>query len=57
MRQDKGRAIIILDCKSYIEKCLDVLNTKQIHKIQYDPTNTLESKMQQILRKFKCHLD
>lgn len=57
MRQDKGRAIIILDCKSCSEKCLDVLNTKQIHKLQYDPTNTLESKMQQILRKFKCHLD
>ena len=57
MRQDKGHEVIIFDRKNYIEKCLDVLNIKQFHKLEKDPIKTLERKMQRTLRKIKCHLD
>ena len=29
MRQDKDRGVTILDHKDYIEKCLNILDTKQ----------------------------
>ena len=50
MRQDKGRGVTILDRKDYIEKCLNILDTKQFPKLRKDPTNTLERKMQHVLR-------
>ena len=50
MRQDKGRGVTILDRKDYIEKCLNILDTKQLPKLRKDPTNTLERKMQHVLR-------
>ena len=42
MRQDKGRGVTILDRKDYIEKCLNILDTTQFHKLSKDPTKTLE---------------
>ena len=42
LRQDKRRGVTILDHKIYIEECLDVFNTKQFHKLQKDPTKTLD---------------
>ena len=57
MRKDKEHQVTILHRKSYIEKCLDVFNTKQFHNLQNDPTKTVERKMQQTLRKIKCLLD
>ena len=57
MREDKGRGIAILDRKNYIEKCLNILDTKQLRKLSKDPTKTLERKIQRILRKIKCHLE
>ena len=43
MRQDKGRGVTILDRKDYIEKCLNILDTTQFHKLSKDPTKTLET--------------
>ena len=43
MRQDKGRGVTILDCKDYIEKCLNILDTTQFHKLSKDPTKTLKT--------------
>ena len=57
MREGKGRGITILDRKNYIEKCLNILDTKQLRKLSKDPTKTLERKIQRILRKIKCHLE
>ena len=57
MRQDKGRGVTILDRKDYIEKCLNILDTKQFRKLNKDPTKTLERKMQRAVTKMKCHLE
>ena len=57
MRQDKGCGLTILDRKNYIEKCLNILDTKQFRRLSKDPTKTLERKMQRVLRKIKCHLE
>ena len=56
MKQDKGRGVVILDNTKYIDKCLSILATKQFSKLDYDPTNKLESKVQQTLRKMKSKL-
>ena len=53
IKQDKGRGIVILDRKHYIEKCLSIVESKQFKKLKKDPTKTLESKVQQTLRKIK----
>ena len=57
MRQDKGRGVTIFDRKNYIEKCLNILDTKQFGKLSKDPTKTFQRKMQRVLRKIKCHLE
>ena len=56
MRQYKGCGVTILDRKDYIEKCLDILDTKQFRQLSKDSTKTLERKMQRVLRKIKYHL-
>ena len=54
--QDKGRGIVIIDRKKYTEKCMDMLNTKQFHKLDKDPTKIIETKVQRAVRKIKDHL-
>ena len=49
--------VVILDKKGYIEKCINILDSKQFKKLKKDPTKTLENKMQRTLRKIKQHLD
>ena len=46
-----------MDRKDYIEKCLNILDTKQFRKLSKDPTKTLERNMQHVLTKIKCHLE
>ena len=46
IKQDKGRGIIILDRKHYIEKCLSIVDSKKFKKLKKDPTKALESKVQ-----------
>ena len=57
IKQDKGRGVVILDKKDYIEKCINILDSKQFKKLKKDPTKTLENKMQRTLRKIKQHFD
>ena len=51
LRQDKGRGVVDIDQKKYTEKCMDMLNTKQFHKLDKDPTKTFETKVQRAVRK------
>ena len=58
MRQDKDREVTILDHKDYIEKCLNILDRKQFHKLSKDPIrpwkgkyNVLYEKLNAILKK------
>ena len=57
IKQDKGRGVVILDKKDYIEKCINILDSKQFEKLKKDPTKTLENKMLRTLRIIKKHLD
>ena len=57
IKQDKGRGVVILDKKDYIEKCINILDSKQFKKLKKDPTKTLENKMQRTLRKIKQHIN
>ena len=57
IKQDKGRGVVALDKKHYIEKCINILDSERFKKLQKDPTKILENKMQRTLRKIKQHLD
>ena len=56
MKQDKGRGVVLMDKFKYTEKCLSLLNTDQVTKLDKDPTKTYEGKIQRILRKIKHKL-
>ena len=56
-RQDKGRGLVVLNCTSYIEKCSNILTSDQFKVFENDPTKTLESKVQRVLRKMKHIVD
>ena len=53
IKQDKGRCIVVLDRKHYIEKCLIIVESKQFKKLKKDATKTLESKVQRTSQKIK----
>ena len=53
LKQDKGRGVVILNCKSYIEKCCKILETGQFRKLEIDPTEKIEGKLQRMLRSIK----
>ena len=57
IKQDKGRGVVILDKKHYIEKFINILDSGRFKKLQKDSTKTLENKMQHTLRRIKQHLD
>ena len=57
LRQDKGRGLVVLNCTSYIEKCSNILTSDQFKVFENDPTKTLESKIQRVLRKIKHAVD
>ena len=56
LRQDKGRGIVVINRIKYTEKCLNLLNTDSFVKLNYDPTKTIEGKIQRSLRKIKNNL-
>ena len=56
IKQGKGRGVVILDKSDYIEKCINILYSKQFKKLKEALTKT-ENKMQRILRKIKQHID
>ena len=55
IRQDKNRSIVILDRKNHFEKCLSIVENKQLRKLKKDSTKT-ESKVQRTLRKIESML-
>ena len=57
LRQDKGRVVVLLNRTSYIEKCSNILTSDQFKVFENDPTKTLESKVQRVLRKIKHVVD
>ena len=57
IKQDKGRGVVILDKRDYIEKCINILYSKQFKKLKKALTKTLENKMQRTLRKIKQHIN
>ena len=56
LRQDKGRGIVMTNRMKYTEKCLNLLNTDSFVKLNYDPSKTIEGKIQRSLRKIKNNL-
>ena len=44
---------MIMNREKYTEKCLQMLNTNQFVKLNSDPTQTTESKVQNVLPKIK----
>ena len=50
-KQDKGRGVVILDRRKYMEKCLSILSTSQFAETDHDPTAYIEEKAKRILRK------
>ena len=54
--QDKGRGVVLMDRPKYTEKCLELLQTNQLTKLNHYPTKSIEGKIQRILRKIKNRL-
>ena len=40
IRQDKNRGMVILDRQHHFEKCLSIVESKQLRKLKKDPTKT-----------------
>ena len=57
LRQDKGRGVVVLNRTRYIEKCSNILTSNQFKVFENDPTKTIESKVQRVLRKVKHVVD
>ena len=53
LKQDKGCGVVILNRKSYTEKCCKILKTRQFKKLETDPTKTIEGNLQRMLRSIK----
>ena len=49
LKQDKGRGVVLIDRTKYTNKCLEVLQTHQLIKLNRDPTKSIEGKIQRIL--------
>ena len=56
IKQDKGSGVVVMDWSKCIEKCLNILQTEQFTKLRHDPTKSIETKIQQELRKLKIRL-
>ena len=54
LRPDKGNGVVILDRKSYIESCYNIINDNSKFKsLDHNPTLSREGKLQRLLRKLK----
>ena len=56
LRQDKGRGVVIMDRKDYLDKSLEFLNSRQFSKLEYDPTKEFQGIVQRKLLKMKTSL-
>ena len=53
LKQDKGRGVIVIDRTDYVEKCDEMLKSKQFIQLQNDPTAKFERKVQNKLLELK----
>ena len=53
LRQDKGKGVVLINRSKYIEKCLSQLETPTFTKLTSDPTKTIETKVQNVLKEIK----
>ena len=49
LKQDTGGGFVLMDRTKYTNKCLEVLQTDQLIKLNRDPTKSIEGKIQRIL--------
>ena len=56
LKQDKRRCVVIMDSSKYTEKCLGLLKNDQFAKINDDPAERIESKIQRCVRKLKSKI-
>ena len=45
LKQDKGRGVVLMDKNKFTDKCMLLLNTKQLKKLDNDPTKATEGKI------------
>ena len=57
LKQDKSRGAVILNRKSYIEKCFKILETDQFKKLKIDPTKNNLRKATRNASKYKEHIN
>ena len=55
LKEDKGGGVVMLDKNIYVDKCLSILATNQLMKLDKNPTSSYE-KIQRTLRKIKSKL-
>ena len=55
LKQDKGRGVVVIDRKTYTEKCLNLLNTDSFIQLDHHPTKAIEGKIQRSIRKIKSN--
>ena len=53
LKQDKGRKALVIDRKTYTEKCLNLLNTDSFIQLDHDPTKRIERKIPRSIRKIR----
>ena len=56
LKQDKRRGVVIMDSSKYTEKCLGLLKNDRFAKINDDPAERIESKIQRCVRKLKSKI-
>ena len=56
LKQDKGRGVVVIDRKTYTEKCLNLLNTDSFIQLDNDPTKAIEGKIQRSICKIRNNL-
>ena len=45
LKQDKGRGVVLMDKNKFTDKCMLLLNTKQLKNLDNDPTKATEGKI------------
>ena len=53
LKQDKGKGVVVIDRKTYTEKCLHLLNTDSFIQLDNDPAKAIEGKIQRSIRKIR----
>ena len=55
-KQDKGRGLVVIDRKIYIEKCLNLIDTYSFIQLDHDPAKVIAGKIQRFIVKITTEL-